>query len=134
MTEEKILDKKITIMLVDDDRFLLDMYSIKFKSSGFDIETISGSADALTKLRAGAKPDVILLDIIMPNMDGLELLKTIRDEKLAETSVVIMLTNQPDEMEKAQALGADGYIVKAVNIPSEVVNKVIEIYKSKKAK
>jgi CheY-like chemotaxis protein len=131
MAEE---NKKIKILLVDDDRFLLDMYSIKFKSSGFDIETVSGSAEALKKLREGTNPDVVLLDIIMPGMDGLELLKTIREEKLAPASVVIMLTNQPDEMEKAKMLGADGYIVKAVNIPSEVVSKVIEIYKKKNAK
>ena len=129
MSEE---NKKIKIMLIDDDRFLLDMYSLKFKNKGLDIVTADGSAQALERLRGGEKPDVILLDIIMPNMDGLELLKILRDEKLIQDVVVIMLTNQSDETEKAKELGADGYIVKATTIPSEVVDQVLEIYNKKK--
>ena len=131
MSEE---NKKIKIMLIDDDRFLLDMYSLKFKNKGLDIVTADGSAQALERLRGGEKPDVILLDIIMPNMDGLELLKILRDEKLIQDVVVIMLTNQSDETEKAKELGADGYIIKATTIPSEVVDQVLEIYKNKKKK
>jgi CheY-like chemotaxis protein len=119
-------------MLIDDDRFLLDMYSLKFKNKGLDIVTADGSAQALERLRGGEKPDVILLDIIMPNMDGLELLKILRDEKLIQDVVVIMLTNQSDETEKAKELGADGYIVKATTIPSEVVDQVLEIHNKKK--
>lgn len=128
MAEE---NKKIKIMLVDDDHFLLDMYSIKFKSQGIEVDTADNSMLALSKLREGQNPDIILLDIIMPTMDGLELLKTIRDEKLASSSTIIMLTNQPDEMERAKSLGVDGYIVKALNIPSEVVSQVMTIYKNK---
>ena len=128
MTDEK----KIKIMLIDDDHFLLDMYSLKFKTKGLDIVTADGSAAALEKIRAGEKPDVVLLDIIMPTMDGLELLKIIRDEKLIPEAAIIMLTNQSDETEKAKELGADGYIVKATSIPSEVVEQVMEIYNKKK--
>jgi CheY-like chemotaxis protein len=65
-------------------------------------------------------------------MDGLELLKAIRDQKLQPKSVIIMLTNQADDEEKAKALGVDGYIIKATTIPSEVVEKVLTIYKNKK--
>jgi two-component system alkaline phosphatase synthesis response regulator PhoP len=129
MTEE---NKKIKIMLIDDDHFLLDMYSLKFKTKGLDIVTADGSAVALEKIRGGENPDVVLLDIIMPTMDGLELLKIIRDEKLIPKTVIIMLTNQSDETEKAKELGADGYIVKATSIPSEVVEQVMEIYNKKK--
>ena len=128
MTDEK----KIKIMLIDDDKFLLDMYSLKFKNKGLDIVTADGSAQALDRIRGGERPDVVLLDIIMPNMDGLELLKILRDEKLIQDVVVIMLTNQSDETEKAKELGADGYIVKATTIPSEVVDQVLEIYNKKK--
>src|ERR1035437_9505241 len=108
MSEE---NKKIKIMLIDDDRFLLDMYSLKFKNKGLDIVTADGSAQALDRIRGGESPDVVLLDIIMPNLDGLELLKILRDEKLIPDAVVIMLTNQSDDTEKAKELGADGYIV-----------------------
>jgi two-component system alkaline phosphatase synthesis response regulator PhoP len=128
MSEE---NKKIKIMLIDDDHFLLDMYSLKFKTRGLDIATADGSASALERIRGGESPDVVLLDIIMPTMDGLELLKILRDEKLIPNAVIIMLTNQSDETEKAKALGADGYIVKATTIPSEVVDQVLEIYKKK---
>lgn len=121
-----------TILLIDDDRFLLDMYSVKFEKSGLHVDVANGSAAALLKLRAGYIPDIILLDIIMPNMDGIELLETIRAEKLASTSAVVMLTNQADDEERAQPLGINGFIVKALAIPSEVVTKVLEIYKKHK--
>lgn len=127
-------DKKINILLVDDDKFLLDMYSVKFKNKGLDILAISSSSEVLTKLREGFKVDIILLDIIMPTMDGLELLEIIKKEKLAEGSVIVMLTNQADDEDKAKKLGIDGFIVKATTIPSEVVNKVLEIYDKKNKK
>ncbi|MHB1316876.1 MAG: response regulator, partial [Minisyncoccota bacterium] len=114
------------------DHFLLDMYSVKFQKGGLSVETASGSAAALQKFRDGYSPDIIILDIIMPSMDGLELLNIIRAEKLAQNSVIIMLTNQADDEDKASALGIDGFIVKAMTIPSEVVTKVLEIYKNHK--
>ncbi len=124
--------KKIKVFLVDDDRFLLDMYSLKFKKSDIDIETCSNSTDALEKIRTSGGFDIILLDIIMPGMDGVELLKKIRDEKLVPDTKIIMLTNQADDFEKAKLLGVDGYIVKATTIPSEVVEQVVSIYKAGK--
>jgi len=127
-------NKHIKILLVDDDKFLLDMYVLKFKKNGLDVDTASGSMSALTKLRADPHLDILLLDIIMPTMDGLELLETIRKEKLISNAIVIILSNQNDDMDKAKALGADGYIVKATSIPSEVVEKVLEIYTSKNKK
>ena len=68
----------------------------------------------------------------MPTMDGLELLKQIREEKLIPDSLIVMLTNQPDEYDKAKELGIDGYIVKATTIPSDVVAQVSKIYNDKK--
>lgn len=124
--------KNLKILLVDDDRFLLDMYLLKFKKSGLEIDTASNGTTALEKIKSGIEYDIILMDIIMPGMDGLELLKKIRDEKILPDSVVIMLTNQADDEEKAKAIGVDGFIIKATTIPSEVVEKVLTIYKNKK--
>lgn len=124
-------EKKIKILLVDDDRFLLDMYTLKFKKSGVDVDTATGSVAALAKLRAGETADIILLDIIMPTMDGLELLRIIRQEKLVPNATIIILSNQNDDMEKAKQIGIDGYIIKATSIPSEVVEKVLTIYQKK---
>lgn len=127
--------KNISVMIVDDDKFLLGMYSLKFANNGYDVDTAVGSLSALEKLRGGARPNVILLDIIMPYMDGLELLKTIRTENLLPDSIVVMLTNQSQssDIERARELGVDGYIVKAATIPSEVLHEVEKIYAAKKA-
>jgi len=122
---------KLKILIIDDDRFLLDMYSLKFKKSGLDIDVSSNAQGAIDKLKSGLVYDIILLDIIMPGMDGLELLKTIKDEKIAPDATLIMLTNQADDFDKAKSLGVDGYIIKATTIPSEVVEKSISIYKNK---
>jgi len=133
---QNVPKKNIKVFIVDDDKFLLGMYSLKFSNNGYDVDTAVGSQSALEKLRAGAKPDVLLLDIIMPYMDGLELLKTIKNEKLAPNAVAIMLTNQSQsaDIERAKELGVDGYIVKAATIPSEVLHEVEKIYAAKKGK
>ena len=128
MSEE---NKQLKILLVDDDHFLLDMYLLKFKKSNLGIETSSSSVEALEKLRTGNFYDIIILDIIMPTMDGLELLKKVREEKLSSNSVVIILTTQADDFERAKSLGVDGYIIKATTIPSEVVDQVLAIYNDK---
>ena len=123
-------NKPLKILLVDDDRFLLDMYLLKFKKSGCEVDVSPNSANGLEKLRGGDAFDIIIVDIIMPGMDGLEFLTKVRDEKLAGDSVFVMLTNQTDSVDKAKSLGVDGDIIKASTIPSEVVEQVLQIYKS----
>ncbi len=115
-----------TVLLVDDDKFLLDMYSLKFTQEGFTVVSCFSVHEALEALRGGAKPDVILFDITMPGQDGFEFLKSIRDEKLAPTSKLIALTNQSNDADRKHAdeLGAQKYVVKASMIPSEVVAMV----------
>jgi two-component system alkaline phosphatase synthesis response regulator PhoP len=127
-------DKQIKILIVDDDSFLRDMYKVKFESNGFSVVLVSNGTDALSKLREGLEPDVILLDIIMPTMDGLELLKELNKENLIKKSVVVMLTNQAESEEESMKLGAKGFIVKAMAIPSEVVERVTDIYKKNNKK
>lgn len=122
---------QVKILLIDDDKFLLDMYSLKFKKSDLIVDTSSNSNSALEKIKSGNEYDIVLLDIIMPGMDGLELLKIIRQEKFIPEATIIMLTNQADDVEKAKAFGVDGYIIKATTIPSEVVDRVLLIYKEK---
>ena len=117
-----------TIMLVDDDRFLLDMYSVKFAQAGFAVSSCFSTSEALTKLRGGEKPRVVLFDITMPGEDGFAFLQTVRSEKLAEGAILIALTNQSDDVDRkrAEELGADKYVIKASMIPSEVVAMVQE--------
>lgn len=117
------------IFIVDDDKFLLDMYTFKFKEKGFDVTQAFGSVDALTKLKGGIIPDIMLLDVVMPTMDGFELLGVIKSENLAPNAKVIILSNlgQPTDIEKGRTLGANGYVIKASATPSEVVEKVMTV-------
>lgn len=123
-------DKKrdYTILLVDDDRFLLDMYSLKFKECGCKVTAEPDPEKALTLLREGLEPDVILLDVIMPGISGFDFLEALRKESLASKATIIVLSNQGQEedIKKAMDLGAAGYIVKASAIPSEVLDKTID--------
>ncbi len=122
------------VFIVDDDTFLLDMYSLKFKQSGYDVTIAQGPEDAFTKLKAGLVPEIILLDIVMPVMNGFEFMEKIKSEKLAQGAIIIVLSNrgQQSDIAKGEELGAAGYIVKANSTPSEVVAKVEEILKGKK--
>lgn len=117
------------IFLTDDDRFLLDLYAVKFKNAGHDVSTFDGGEELLTELRKKdvVHPDAILLDVIMPGIDGFATLTTIRKEKLAEGSKIIILSNQGQDadLEKAKELRADGYIIKASAIPSEVLAEAV---------
>ena len=125
-----------SILLLDDDHFLLDMYSMKFMQKGYTVEAAQSTAEALTSLRGGLKPDAVLFDIVMPGEDGFSFLSTVKAEKLAEGAALIALTNQSNDGDRTQAekLGADGYVVKASMIPSEVVEMAMkEIAKKQRA-
>ena len=113
------------VLIVDDDAFLLDMYSIKFKESGFSVEIAQNGEEAVEKVKE-LNPDVILLDIVMPKLDGFEVLRAFKKDKIAENALIIILTNlgQKEDIEKGLALGAADYIIKAHFTPSEVVAKV----------
>lgn len=122
-------EKKSTILIVDDDKFLLDMYSLKFKEKGFTVLSALGSMEALEMIQGEEKPDVLLMDIVMPVMDGFELLKKVRDSNLLPEAKVIILSNlgQLSDINKGKELGVDGYIVKASATPTEVVGRVEQI-------
>ncbi len=121
--------------MVDDDQFLLDMYAIKFNKAGYEVKTADATATALKLVTDGYVPDVILSDIVMPGMDGLEFVATLRRDNIVPNTIIIMLTNQgsSDDIARAKKLQVDGYIVKATTIPSEVLTQVEKICASKKA-
>jgi len=126
-------NKTYKILLVDDDKFLLDMYSTKFNEKGFDVTAVFGGTEALSKLEEGLDPEIILTDVVMPVMDGFEFLAEIQKKKLVPHASIIILSNlgQKEDFDKGAELGADGYIVKATSTPTEVVNKVLQIVESK---
>ncbi len=117
------------IYLIDDDRFLLDMYAVKFKAAGHEVTAFNSGKEVLEALRTKPAPDALLCDIVMPEIDGFEVLETIKKENLAATTKKIVLSNQGAEsdIERAKAAGAAGYIIKASAIPSEVYAETIKI-------
>lgn len=125
--------KQYRLYLVDDDRFLLDMYAVKFKAANHEVTAYSSGEEVLKALREEPAPDALLLDIVMPGVDGFEVLEAIHKEQLVPTTKLIVLSNQGQEsdIDKAKALGAHGYIIKASAIPSEVYAETIRIIENK---
>lgn len=122
------------ICIIDDDPFLLDMYNLKFQQSGYDVTCFTDSAKALESMRADSKYDVVLLDLVMPRVDGFEVLETIRRENLCgEHVVVVILSNQGQEKDisRAEEFGIDGYLIKANTLPSEVLEYVRDLLQKK---
>ena len=118
----------VEILIIDDDAFLLDMYALKFSQKGFHVTSSPGTLEAIDKLREGLKPAVIVVDLVMPAMDGFEFLEAIHKEELAKGALVIVLSNlgEQEDVDRGLKLGAAGYIIKASATPSEVVEKVLD--------
>lgn len=118
------------ILLVDDDAFLRDMYATKFTEHDYDVVVAKSGAEALTLLRDGeGDVDVVMLDMIMPGMSGVDLLNEIQVLELKKKPKCIVLSNQSESTDVDEALkaGAVGYIIKAEMIPSDVVEEVKKI-------
>lgn len=119
-------DTKKTIMIVEDDSFVMDIYETKVAKEGFNVVAATNGLEALKKLEGGIQPDLILLDILMPYMDGLTFLKKKNQNATWKNIPTILLTNlsQKEEIEEGFALGAKDYIIKSHFTPSEVMEKV----------
>lgn len=120
-------DTPYTILLVDDDEFLIDMYSMKFSQAGHAVASARSGQEALDKLaEPNYTPDAVVMDLVMPQMDGFALLQNIKEKGLAQGAALIVLSNQSEQedIDKAQELGAVGHIIKANAIPSEVLTLV----------
>jgi CheY-like chemotaxis protein len=120
---------KKKILIVDDDTFLLDMYALKFNQNNFEVYTATSGMQAIEKLKAKLNPAVMLVDVIMPEMDGFGLLERVNQEKLSPDSVKIILSNksQQSDIDRGYSLGVAGYIIKANSTPLEVIDQVIAI-------
>ena len=133
-TNAKINSKQGTrIILAEDDDFLRDICETKLKKEGFVVSAACDGAEALALIEK-ENPEIILLDVIMPKMDGFEVLKSIKKIPEKASIPVIMLTNlgQTSEIEKGFALGAEDYIIKAHFTVGEIIEKVREILEKKK--
>ena len=116
-------DKKV--LIVEDDEFLLQMYSTKLELEGFKVlEAINGLQGL--KVAQKEKPDLILLDLNLPEMSGFEVLSQLKREEDTKGIRVLILTNysQKEDIDRCLKLGADDYLIKAHFVPSEVISKI----------
>lgn len=119
---------KAKIILVEDDAFLAELYVTKFSELGYEM-TVAQDGKKGLELVESMKPDIVLLDIVLPQLDGLAVLRTLKANEGLKMIPVVLLTNlgQKDDVERGMALGAAAYIIKAHFTPTEVVAKVEEI-------
>jgi DNA-binding response OmpR family regulator len=116
------------ILLVEDDPFLIDIYNTKLSESGFQVEIVSDGRECINKL-SEFNPDLILLDIVLPNMDGWEVLSQIRNNDKFKKLKVVILSNlgQKGDVERGLNLGAAKYFIKAHYTPSEIIEEIKKI-------
>ena len=119
---------KIKILIIEDDSFLLTMYATKFELENFQVLVAEDGEKGL-KLAQKESPILILLDILLPKMNGFEVLKALKADPQTKDIKVVLLTNlsQRAEIDQGLAAGAEGYLIKAHYMPSEVVEKVKKI-------
>lgn len=119
--------KQPKLFIIEDDIFISKIYEKKLTKEGFDVNVAHDGKEALSKLEA-TEPDIILLDLVMPNMDGFGLLEKMKKSKRLQNVPVIVLSNleQASDIERAMALGAKEYIVKASVSIQDVVDKITE--------
>lgn len=122
----------IKVLIVEDDKDICEMYAIKFMKQGFTVYTAGDGKSAITKYK-NKKPDIILLDIMMPNVDGYQVLKEVR-KNINQYIPVIMLTNldASDFTRESNFDDIDAYLIKSHHSPSEIVEKTIEVLKLNK--
>ena len=117
--------KNQTVLLIEDDEFLAELYATKLNLEGYKV-VLANDGEKGLKMIKEKKPDLVLLDIILPKMDGFEILTKIKADPELKSIPVILLTNlsQKDEVKRGLDLGANDYLIKAHFMPSEVVKKI----------
>jgi len=115
------------ILLVEDDPFIIDIYKTSLEQADFEVEVAEGGKQALRFLKE-EKPDLMLLDIVLPDVDGWEVLKEISEDSELSDLKIFVLSNlgQKNEIDKGMNLGADKYFIKAHYTPSQIVEKIKE--------
>jgi DNA-binding response OmpR family regulator len=119
-----------TILIVEDDKFLRELITQKLVKEGYDALMAIDGEEGIKKIREG-KPDLVLLDLILPGIDGFEVLSRMKeDENLAKIPVIILSNlGQREEVERGLKLGANDYMIKAHFTPREIIDKIKTILK-----
>ncbi len=111
------------ILLVEDDPFLIDIYTTKLREEDFEV-VVADDGDKALELVEKEKPDLVLLDIVLPNKDGWEILKEVKTKNKKIKVIILSNLGQKEEVEKGMRLGAEKYLIKSNFTPSEVVEEI----------
>lgn len=116
------------VLIIEDDKFLRELAAQKLEKEGFSVAGATNGQEGLNLLES-ERPNVIILDLILPGMDGFETLRKIRTESNFKTIPVIILSNlgQEEDIEKAKGLGATDYLIKAHFSFGEIIKKINEV-------
>lgn len=120
-----------TLLLVEDDSFLIDILIQKFEADNYNVLHASNGKEAVRKAH-DEEPDMILLDIVLPGMNGFEIIKKLKDDETTSDIPVAFLSNlgQKEDIEKGKKLGAVDFIVKANHSLDEIVDRASKILSS----
>jgi CheY-like chemotaxis protein len=123
-----------TILLVDDDPFIIDIYTIQFGQHRHNVVSCLSADEALKKVRTGFTPDIIVSDLIMPYMDGFDFIKALREEHLADAVPIVVLSNQDDytDFEKTKNLNVVAHYIKIHSTPAETIALIEGVLKHTK--
>jgi len=116
------------VLFVEDDEAFYNLCAMELKMKGYEVSHVADGSQAIEKIRT-EKPDLVLLDIVMPGMNGLDVLKEMKDQDDIKDIKVAMLTNfgMDDNVNRAMELGADDYLMKYNIVLSELPTKVASI-------
>ena len=119
------------ILIIEDDKFLRELISQKIAKEGFDVVEAIDGEEGLKKVKS-EKPDLVLLDLILPGIDGFEVLSKTKEDTETGLIPIIILSNlgQKDDIERGLRLGAVDYLIKAHFTPGEIIDKMKGILKS----
>jgi DNA-binding response OmpR family regulator len=120
-----VADLKKKILIIEDEPTHLNIMRTKLEKNGYEVLVATNGADGLKGIKEN-KPDLVLLDIILPQMDGFTVLEKMKEENIKTPVVIISNSGQPVEVDRALKLGAKDYLVKAQFSPVDVIKKVEE--------
>ena len=129
-TSEVSSDKQKKILIIEDEQSLVDLLATKLRKERYDVAVAYDGEEGYKKIKQW-RPDLILLDIVMPKMDGYEVLEKLNEDKLAIPVIIISNSGQPVEIEKTRKLGAVGHLIKTEFSPIDVLTKVRDCFGSK---
>src|SRR3972149_6869058 len=124
------MPKGTKILMVDDDKMLIDLYKERLELAGYNVEVSRDGEEGLAKIHS-VKPDLVLLDIMMPKVNGYEALASIKSDPTTKNTPVIILSALMRDINKTKAVesGADDYIIKSEAMPADVIKKIESVLK-----